>query len=538
MAVRAQIAVVAILLMLLATASGCSAVAEWAGLVHGPASGRDSRPPAGSSPPGDPQAGPRDADAGSRTPAAGAQAGGGTGGPPASAAAAPPLQRATLLSVGDVLLHDTLLAAGRDPASGDYDFRPAFAHVRDAIRAADLAVANLEEPVAGADLGYSGYPRFNAPDALLAALRDAGFDVLTNANNHSGAKGVTRTYAALDRFGFVHTGTARSAAERDRVAMADVRGIRIAFLAYTYGTNGIPLPEPYMVNLIDGRRIAADIARARAAGADLVSVSLHFGNEYEPVPSPAQERLVDAVLAAGADIVLGHHPHVLQRAELRPATGTGDPGGRGNGEAGQAGGTGEQAAPRSAATAPDAPQGQPAGGGAGEACGPPAPKGRGGAGATAQGTGTIASGPGAAGSGSHASAGGTGVEPPAPAAAGDRPCLYKAVLFSQGNFLAGQVGEDRMTSALFWLDVARDPATGRAGVTGIRYLPLYIHKGRVGDRGVWRPVPAREAALDPARYDVPSADVPLLQRAFHRAVQRLEAPGVRRVDLDDVARRP
>ena len=112
------------------------------------------------------------------------------------------------------------------------------------------------------------------------------------------------------------------------------------------------------------------------------------------------------------------------------------------------------------------------------------------------------------------------------------------MLFSQGNFLAGQVGEDRMTSALFWLELARDPVTGRAGVTGIRYLPLYIHKGRVGNRWVWRPVPAREAALAPARYRVPAADVPLLQRAFRRAVQRLEAPGVRRVDLDDVARGP
>ncbi|HEY8415303.1 MAG TPA: CapA family protein, partial [Thermaerobacter sp.] len=119
----------------------------------------------------------------------------------------PPLppRRVTLLTVGDIFLHDTLLQAGRDPATGKHDFRPFLAPVRDFIRTADLAVANLETPVAGKAAGYSGYPLFNAPDALLEALRDAGFDVLTNANNHSldrGARGLIRTYEVLDRFGF------------------------------------------------------------------------------------------------------------------------------------------------------------------------------------------------------------------------------------------------------------------------------------------------------------------------------------------------
>ncbi|HEY8487586.1 MAG TPA: CapA family protein [Thermaerobacter sp.] len=432
-------------------------MAEWAGLAPGgnaPAA-QSGDGPTGEGPPSAPDPGGSQGGAGDGRVLPGDLDEPGTGGHGARI----PWQRASLASVGDVLIHKTLLAAARQ-SDGTYDFRPALAHVAPALRAADLAVANLEQPVSGADLGgYTGYPRFNAPPELLEALRDAGFDVLTNANNHSldrGRRGVERTFANLERFGFIHAGTARNEDERNRIAVAEAGGIRVAFLAYTYGTNGIPLPAPYLVNLIDPKRIAADIARARASGADLVSVSLHFGTEYEPEPSRDQERLVDAVLAAGADIVLGHHPHVLQRAELRPAGSPGeDP-----------------------------------------ACAD------------------------------------------APASADDGPCLYKAVLFSQGNFLAGQVGEDRMTSALFWLELARDPVTGRAGVTGIRYLPLYIHKGRVGNRWVWRPVPAREAALAPARYRVPAADVPLLQRAFRRAVQRLEAPGVRRVDLDDVARGP
>ena len=472
--VRPILAVLA-LVVLATVIGGCGTVAEWAGLAPA-GSPPAGNPPAGGAVDGPGTPGARDmaaGEAGSRDgDASGASADGAGAGAGADEPAPPPIQRASLASVGDVLIHNTLLAAARRD-DGTYDFRPALAHLAPALRAADLAVANLEQPVTGADLGgYTGYPQFNSPPELLEALRDAGFDVLTNANNHSldrGRQGVERTFANLERFGFVHAGTARNEAERDRIAVASAGGIRIAFLAYTYGTNGIPLPAPYLVNLIDPQRIAADIARARAAGVDLVAVALHFGNEYEPEPNADQEALVDEVLAAGADIILGHHPHVLQRAELRPASPHGS-----------------------------APCDEPAGGGA---------------------------------AGERAPTAGGPV--PEPGAAGS--CLYKAVLFSQGNFLAGQVGEDRMTSALFWLDLARDPATGRAGVTGIRYVPLYIHKGRVDGRWLWRPVPAREAASDPARYHVPGSDTGLLERAYQRALSRLEGPGVRWVPLKDLA---
>lgn len=504
---------------LLVLGSGCGPLAEWAGLA--PWGNPSATDPAGHA------AGPRGSTGAGRV-LPGEEDEPGPGDGPAGLH----WQRASLASVGDVLIHNTLLAAARQ-GDGTYDFGPALAAVAPALRAADLAVGNLEQPVTGADLGgYTGYPRFNSPPELLAALRQAGFDVLTNANNHTldrGRRGVERTYANLERFGFIHAGTARTPEERDRIAIAEAGGIRIAFLAYTYGTNGIPLPAPYLVNLIDPRQIAADIARARRAGADLVSVSLHFGNEYETEPNRQQEDMVDQVLAAGADIVLGHHPHVLQRAELRPMKRAGDeaaaeappPGasgppeprregpGRGPGE------PGEEDQPGSAGGAPVA--GAPAAGA--PAAGAP------GAGAAAAGPDRSCTRP---GSGSGQPAGYTG-------STGGRPCLYKAVLFSQGNFLAGQIGEDRMTSALFWLDLARDPLTGRAGVTGIRYVPLYIHKGRVDGRWLWRPLPAREAAGDPARYQVPQADVPLLERAYRRALERLEAPGVRWVPMEELA---
>lgn len=344
----------------------------------------------------------------------------------------PPPLRAVLASVGDIFLGDTPLRHARDPKTGEHDFHASFEHVKAWIHAADLAVANLETTVAGADLGYSGYPVFNAPDALLEAMRDAGFDVVTNANNHSmdrGEKGVIRTKDALDRFGFVHTGTARSQEERDAVTMVEVNGIKVAFSAYSYGTNGIPVPKPYLVNLLDEALMTADIARAREAGADLVAVALHFGDEYAVAPNAFQEELADRLLAAGADIILGSHPHVLQRAELR-----------GEGR------------------------------------------------------------------------------------------LKKAVLYSQGNFLSSQVGADRKTSAIFYLDLEKDQVTGEAGVAGIRFKPVFVHAAWVRGRLVWRPVPAAEAAAAPGAFDVPRGDVPEILRALERATARLSGPGIERMD--------
>lgn len=204
--------------------------------------------------------------------------------------------------------------------SGGYDFTPCFAPVAPRIAAADLTIGNLETVFAGAGAGYTGYPSFNAPDSFAEALAGAGFDVLTTANNHSldrGPAGLARTLEVLDGLGISHTGTARTADEAGRVLVADAAGAKVAVLAYTYGMNGLTAPsgKSWMVNVINQAKMEAAVREARSLGVDLVVVSIHNGTEYERQPSAAQEKLERAMIDAGADVVLGSHPHVIQPME-------------------------------------------------------------------------------------------------------------------------------------------------------------------------------------------------------------------------------
>ncbi len=244
--------------------------------------------------------------------------------PPKSATTLPSFtEEAELLAVGDVMMHGMQIKAG-DRGGGTYNFDAFFAAVRDRIRAADWAVANLETVLGGGG-AYTGYPMFNAPPALATALQGAGFDVITTANNHSldrGATGVQRTRQHLRDRGLIPVGTATTPAEAEAIAIVERNGIAMAFLAYTYGTNGIPLPQgkKHWVALLDEARIARDIGRARQQGADFIAVALHFGDEYQRQPNAAQKRLVDNLFAAGADIILGSHPHVVQPYQTRTVT--------------------------------------------------------------------------------------------------------------------------------------------------------------------------------------------------------------------------
>jgi len=233
-------------------------------------------------------------------------------------------ERGRILAVGDLLMHTPLVYASALPGD-QWDFTPLFAPVRRWIEAADLAVANLETTLTGPAYPWSGYPSFNTPPELARDLKAVGFDAVTNANNHAldyDRYGLEQTIAALERYGLPWTGTSRTQEERDQILVLEVTpSIRMALLAYTYGTNGIRLPEPWSVNLLDPDQIAADIARARSLpGVDLVAVALHMGEEYVREPNAEQEAMVDLALQAGADIILGCHPHVIQRIEVRQVT--------------------------------------------------------------------------------------------------------------------------------------------------------------------------------------------------------------------------
>lgn len=229
--------------------------------------------------------------------------------------------RARLLAVGDLLMHLPLVHSSALP-DGGWDFTPLFQPVRPWIEAADMAIANLETTLTGPDYPWAGYPSFNTPPELARDLRAVGFDVLTNANNHTldyVQFGINQTNDALDRYGVAHTGASRTPEEREQILVVEpVPGLRVALLAYTATTNWIPLPEPWSVNLVDDERMPADIRRARSLeGVDLVVVALHFGEEYEREPNDQQRYYVDVALRAGADIVLGSHPHVIQPIEVR-----------------------------------------------------------------------------------------------------------------------------------------------------------------------------------------------------------------------------
>ncbi|MFC4101037.1 CapA family protein [Paenibacillus xanthanilyticus] len=237
---------------------------------------------------------------------------------------APPTN-ATWVAAGDVMMHMPQLPAYYDAKTKRYDFSPYFESVRAIISEGDWSLANLETPIAGKALGYSGFPMFNAPTELAEALREAGFTIVTNANNHSldrGAEGISRTLAALEAQQLVTKGTYRSKAEAEKLTIVEKKGIRMGLLAYTYGTNGIPLPDamPYAVDLIDEQKMLGDIAKLKEAGADFITVALHFGTEYQTSPSDEQMKLARKLIAHGADIIAGAHPHVVQPYEMVEVT--------------------------------------------------------------------------------------------------------------------------------------------------------------------------------------------------------------------------
>ncbi len=230
-------------------------------------------------------------------------------------------KEAKLIAVGDILMHMALTRSGYNPQKKTYNFDHFFKEVKPIISQGDWAIANLETPVAGAELGYSEFPLFNAPAQIVDAAKKTGFNILTTANNHAldkGEKGVINTIKNLRSRGVALVGTASSAQEAEKILIVNKNNISMAILAYTFSTNGIPIPQGknYLVSLIDENKIVKDIARARKQGADIVTICLHFGDEYQRQPNARQKQLVQRLIAAGADIILGNHPHVVQPYQI------------------------------------------------------------------------------------------------------------------------------------------------------------------------------------------------------------------------------
>ncbi|MEV0170456.1 CapA family protein [Streptomyces sp. NPDC050803] len=232
----------------------------------------------------------------------------------------------TLVASGDVLPHSSIIDRARFDAGGTgHDFRPMFAGVKQLVSRADVALCHMET-VYGENGDYTGYPTFKSPPEVAAGLAATGYDGCSTASNHSlddGADGIRRTLDALDRAGVRHAGSARAEAEARTVTVLRAGSAQVAHLAYTYDTNGFPLPpgQPWAVNLIDENRILADARAARKAGADVVAVSLHWGTEWQDEPDERQTALARALTAArtgdrpDVDLILGTHAHVPQAYE-------------------------------------------------------------------------------------------------------------------------------------------------------------------------------------------------------------------------------
>ncbi|MER5890402.1 CapA family protein [Streptomyces sp. NPDC001941] len=230
----------------------------------------------------------------------------------------------TLVATGDVLPHTSVIRQAAADAGGDgHDFRPMLAGARSVVAPADIAICHMETVYGPAGGPFSGYPAFVSPPSVAAALRATGYDSCSTASNHTlddGSAGLRRTLDALDAAGVKHAGSARTAAEARRPAWLRGGTAKVAQLAYTYGTNDIPLPKgrPWAVNLIDEGRMVADARAARRAGADVVVVSVHWGTEWQDEPDERQlalARRLTASKTAGrpdVDLILGTHAHVPQ----------------------------------------------------------------------------------------------------------------------------------------------------------------------------------------------------------------------------------
>ena len=230
-----------------------------------------------------------------------------------------------MAAFGDTMAHLTNIKNAYDSSKKDYDFSNVFKNVASYLENADITIGNLETTFAGSSRGYTGYPTFNCPEVLGKNLKDIGVDILTTANNHcmdKGYSGLESTLNFLDEYGISHTGTARSQEEQDTILVKDVNGIKIAFLCFTYGTNGITIPagNEYSVNLIDKELIKYEINAAKSLNVDVICVSMHWGEEYKLQPNSEQKKLADFLFENGADIILGSHPHVLEPMEKRTVT--------------------------------------------------------------------------------------------------------------------------------------------------------------------------------------------------------------------------
>ncbi len=230
----------------------------------------------------------------------------------------PPPRSFTLAAGGDILVHPALTDQAKADGGGTPDFGPLLEGLRSAVDA-DLSICHLETPLSAPGAPTFGYPAFSAPPEIAKALVDLGYDSCSTASNHTldrDVQGVRTTLDVLDSVGLKHTGSARSPEEAATPLVMDANGVKVGQVAFTYGYNGIPLPEPWIANTLDPQRVVEAARAAKAAGAEVVVASLHWGAEYEADPTLEQRTMAATILADPAvDLVIGTHVHTVQPVE-------------------------------------------------------------------------------------------------------------------------------------------------------------------------------------------------------------------------------
>ena len=238
-----------------------------------------------------------------------------------------PLRHARIRAVGDLMMHAKQLKIAKQ-ADGSYDFHPQYALVADALSNADYTIANLETTVGKyGNMAYSGYPLFNAPESLLEAVRDAGVDFLTLANNHMLDRyfeGMVATAQWVDDYGFDHAGANRTPEEKETPVIVDVNGIRVGFICATQMVNDMERfctrdAAEYGVDYLRKDAIDAGVRRLKDAGAEVIIALPHWGDEYFRQPSQRTIDIARYMIAAGVDVVLGSHPHMVQPVRYETA---------------------------------------------------------------------------------------------------------------------------------------------------------------------------------------------------------------------------
>lgn len=231
----------------------------------------------------------------------------------------------TLTSLGDTLCHNTQYWDAYNSKTNEYDFSYVYEDIKNYTLSSDITIGSLETTFAGKEKGYSNYPTFNTPDSLATALKNIGVDVVSLAGNHAldyGYTGLRRTIDVFNNIGLSHLGTYKTAEDQEKILIKDVKGVKIAFINYTYGTNGIPVPsgKEFCVNLIDKDFIKKQINQAKEQNVDMIVACMHWGTEYRTTANSEQKDLANFLFENGVDVILGNHPHVLEPMEKKTIT--------------------------------------------------------------------------------------------------------------------------------------------------------------------------------------------------------------------------